>query len=466
MEKIMSVPVPESRNRRIVLWYFLFSMGFGLLMGLVFPVFASLFVEYRSPGHQTVFTVACVFAGVVVGLFSFLIGRLTVLRIIEQISRRLAQACEQAGELGQDIELVSSDCIGRLVRNFNKLQAKLRTVITDLKQVTENSEKLGFDLAANSTQTASATEQITRHMESIHGNSELLLEEVSHVDTARQQINTSASLVADNINRQSDSLTRLSALIEQVLEQFKSLASETNHKTQAIFSSITLSSHSLEDIIQVAHKIKEIEASAGRIGELVGAINDTAERINVLGINASIEASHAGETGKGFAVVANEIRKLSDLARQNSRHITERLQEVMSQVNEGVELSVATESNLTTLFGGINHSAQDIRQVSERLDGFVVHTDSMIGAHNDLVKATIDVTNSMVKMRSHTDVIENSMINLLDTAVHNQSAIEEITIGIREIATDVAQLNAVSSSNSANIHQLKGVIERFRTGSS
>jgi len=57
--------------------------------------------------------------------------------------------------------------------------------------------------------------------------------------------------------------------------------------------------------------VRELNATAGRIGDVVGLVRGIAGQTKLLALNATIEAARAGEAGRGFAVVATEVKTLA-----------------------------------------------------------------------------------------------------------------------------------------------------------
>jgi methyl-accepting chemotaxis protein len=80
-----------------------------------------------------------------------------------------------------------------------------------------------------------------------------------------------------------------------------------------------------------------LRGKSREIGEIVTLIDTIAFRTNVLALNASVEASKAGEAGRGFAVVAQEVRSLALRGADSARRIAE----IVSRSTEDIETSGA-----------------------------------------------------------------------------------------------------------------------------
>jgi methyl-accepting chemotaxis protein len=89
----------------------------------------------------------------------------------------------------------------------------------------------------------------------------------------------------------------------------------------------------------VTHML-DLGKKSQQIGGILEIINELAEQTNILAINATIEASGAGDAGKRFAVVADEIRKLADRVGGSTKEIRVLIEEIRSAVNTTV---MATE---------------------------------------------------------------------------------------------------------------------------
>lgn len=87
-------------------------------------------------------------------------------------------------------------------------------------------------------------------------------------------------------------------------------------------------------------KMKELESEAAAIGGVSKLIKDLADQSNLLAINASIEAAHAGEYGRGFAVVAAEVMNLANQTKKSIVDITAIADSILRSIGHTAELAV------------------------------------------------------------------------------------------------------------------------------
>ncbi|BBI34937.1 methyl-accepting chemotaxis protein [Cohnella abietis] len=71
---------------------------------------------------------------------------------------------------------------------------------------------------------------------------------------------------------------------------------------------------------------------------IIRLIADLADQCNLLAVNATIEASRAGEHGKGFGVVAHEIRSLADQTKKSAGQITGLIKSMAEAVESAANL--------------------------------------------------------------------------------------------------------------------------------
>lgn len=133
--------------------------------------------------------------------------------------------------------------------------------------------------------------------------------------------------------------------------------------------------HSNERELNTA--LKEVNKFSDEINTVLTFIREIAEKTNMLGLNAAIEAARAGDSGRGFSVVANEIRKLSSQIKSSVPKIkslteniknkvddTGKISEITLQASE--EQSAATEE-ITASIEEISSLTEELNKISQKL---------------------------------------------------------------------------------------------------
>jgi len=111
-----------------------------------------------------------------------------------------------------------------------------------------------------------------------------------------------------------------------------------------IVNQIKQSSEVLDQASQSAMRIQQkteeevqsLNEQVEKINEVSQMIQQVADQSHLIGLNASIEAAHAGEAGRGFEVVANEVRKLASLTKNQVSSIDTNL-DIISQAIEALQ---------------------------------------------------------------------------------------------------------------------------------
>ena len=171
-----------------------------------------------------------------------------------------------------------------------------------------------------------------------------------------QHLAKASSAQSKQIGAATESVAEMAAFTEEVSGNAERAADVARHSVDvahkggdAVRRTIDGMNTIRETIQDTSKRIKRLGESSQEIGNIVELINDIAEQTNILALNASIQASMAGEAGRGFAVVADEVQRLAERAANATKQIEALVRTIQADTNEAV---VSMERSTTDVVGG------------------------------------------------------------------------------------------------------------------
>lgn len=329
------------------------------------------------------------------------------------------------GNLNINIEdrvLKRKDEIGELGKSIESLQDKLKNIITGISSKSK-------DVYEESDAMKNISKDIYNIMNGINNSIQDIAKSCNSQSEDAVQAGSNVTQMGDitglnniEIIKLNDTSENMRKVSEEAMEQFN----EMNN----VINDVRESMHFLSEQTELTNE------SVARISSATELITDIASQTSLLSLNASIEASRAGEHGKGFAVVAAEIQKLS----QQSNDAAVEIKEIVTSLD--------------------NHSSHTLERVEETKKMIGRQEENIINAgksFEDVRNGICETVNSMSDIMEKSRQLENVRTNTV-AIVQNSAAIsEENTASVEEIAAEIESVYSDIENISVrtkNLHKL------------
>ena len=253
-------------------------------------------------------------------------GSIFIIRGITGPLDRLMQGVEQLsrGNLAHRIDVDNQDETGRLARAFNAMAERRQEAESQLARQSEQREQTLRTVAEFVNQLAGAS-------------AEILSSTSQQVASAQEQgsaVSETVSTVEEIAQTSEEAAGRARAVSESARHSEELGKSGRRSVDEAVSAMTTVR----EQVESIASRILALAEQAQSIGDIINTVNEISEQTHMLALNASIEASRAGEHGRGFAVVASEVKALAD----QSKKATAQVRQILGQIQKATQSAVMT----------------------------------------------------------------------------------------------------------------------------
>ncbi len=266
------------------------------------------------------------------------------------------------GDLSKDIPILSQDEIRDLEEVFASMVKDLRSMIADIQKVATRMEETNRALSSLSEKVLASSEEIDESALTIAKGSE-----------QQTMIVQKTSLVMNNSLDQMDTAGRQSAQTVSKIDQalIKTGTGETKAR-----ETLRYLDKVLRQIVENTKPIYRLSQKVEKIKMVMHVMDEVAQKTELLSLNASIEATRAGEMGKGFALVANEIRSMAENSKRSSQEIGRIVDDIFQDNKAVIEAIRKSEEDvgkgrgiITGLVGIFQEMVSGVKEISSEVKG-------------------------------------------------------------------------------------------------
>ncbi len=326
-----------------------------------------------------------------------------------------------------------------------------------LKKIVEGTQEgfeIGEKLTKVSADSSEKIKQINREVEAIKGRINQLNEKTQSSDELNAHVVEQVKTVGDSVQDEGSAVEETSSAVEQITANIDSISKLSADKREAIETLMTNIESQKKVVDESSKNMENVLASTRKLDEIVRMIDDIGEQTNILAMNASIEAAHAGNAGRGFGVVAQEIRKLASQTNEQ----TSQINETLKGNNQLMKAAQDSNEKIQETFSILSREITELSKAIQEIIGGIEEISIGIG---EISSSSSNLMELSTVTKESTEKVDTAIGQERTTVQEIAGLSNEILQGIGSIAenfqTITASMEQVSAMGEENIQQIEGL---------
>lgn len=405
------------------LFFFIFFTGIGKEIIDELSA-ASQTVNILSPAY--VVPAVILLIGIISSVISVVRLRATVMKPILGIVEEIGSISETA-DLTRRAKGASYDEIGLLAVRFNAFMEKSAESIRQIgdtgMMLSASAEELAA-ISAGFTATTKVQGEHTGEVVKTIGSITSLITAIAHLSGEQLEIFVSQRKLIGEL------YTGIQAVDGQA------------ERTMGLSNSVSVHAKEGEDSLSTMNKSmdKVMQSSNDMIG-IIEIINDISDRINLLSLNAAIEAARAGDAGKGFAVVAEEISKLADQTASSTKNIDSLIKANSEEIAREIANLNATTAILRQIITGVEEMKNEVSTIQNSTKEQITTAEKVRSNAGNIYNRAEEIKNSADRQKDELDRISASIAKIEENTQAVVGGSQEIATSAEKIAAKAEKLN-------------------------
>lgn len=432
-----------------------FTCGYSIIHGDNIASGANLMQEYLLRGIRCLILVAAECVGL-------------ILIVLKEMKNRLAATSElvtnlaDTGDITKRIDVSMQDDIAVLISSLNffldKLEGIIMNLSTDSSAVSDTANILE-ESAAKSVESLKVVKEAVAFIDSEDKNNN---ESIKKAYTDIQSVKDDAERVEKHIRNQASAMNETSEAVAKMNESIENVANISLMANQISDKLKRTSEMGTEAIQTAVNAISEIQGASVQIQGIIKMIQKIASQTNLLSMNASIEAAHAGSFGAGFAVVADEVRSLANTSSKNAKTIKDYMNEMSQKIDNGVSAIQKAGLAFNQIDSDVDETVRIVEQIRQATELQKIGAADTLQSTQTVVEAINQIEEVAKQQRQHADAVYTVMLNVVNSSQEITNALEKTSESIECVSVNLTDVEDCSRINKVSVESMNDHINLFK----